>query len=92
MKKMDDLHTTENLLGSYNTEDEKLQICLKELTPLLNLLQFYRNIKYRTNEYSNIAIKNIDFTPSVRLLQSQYNLSKIEKNKQRKYCLITVAM
>lgn len=62
MRKMDELHVTENLLSSYNSEDEKLQVCLKQITPLLDLIKYYKNMKNKINEIGNVSVRLIDFS------------------------------
>lgn len=61
MKKLEELHVTENLLGTYNTEDEKLQLCVKEFTPLLNFLLFTADMRHKINTCRSTPVKNLDF-------------------------------
>jgi len=60
--KMKELHNTENLLGSYTSEDEKLQLCIKQICPLLDLIKYYKNMKNKVNEMGSTYVRQIDFS------------------------------
>lgn len=81
--KLDKMHETENLLGTYNTDEPRLARIMNELNYLLKVLYFVSEMKSFQSANESIAVKNLDFVYLTGL--SEKALEVPESLKECKY-------
>ncbi len=63
----------EDLLGSYSTEDERHDQCLRDIQPLINFSSFY-NEKQKAIAYDYVEVRSIEFSFLTGLIEQSYDL------------------
>jgi len=76
----------EDLLGSYTTEDDRHELCKRDIEPMRDYVSFYRDFKL-SNAYDYIEIRNIDFKNLTDLVERSYD---IYENKTPKVLILIV--
>lgn len=75
--RLEEMHEIENLLGTYNTDDNRLSQCLKELNPLLSLFNFIREMKNIQLANDKSKVKFIDFVPFNALVEKSSEIPEL---------------